>query len=93
LKESTFVNVPSTATALCDACQTLIPAAVVEEGDSAYLVKDCAEHGNQRTMLSDDVAYFRRAREMQPARRAAGARSAVDRGCLNRPGIVGGSNS
>ncbi len=42
---------------MCDAKELI-------QDDKVYLWKRCAEHGEQRVLLSDDVAYFRLCREV-----------------------------
>lgn len=54
----------SATTALCSICLRRVEAKEVIEDDGVYLLKRCPEHGRQRVLLADDVAYWRRAREV-----------------------------
>jgi len=50
--------------ALCSRCFIVCDAKELIEGDKVYLWKRCLEHGVERVLLSDDVAYFRLCREV-----------------------------
>ncbi len=50
--------------ALCAECLVLCDAKELIQGDKVYLWKRCTAHGEQRVLLSDDVAYFRTCREV-----------------------------
>lgn len=51
------------AISLCATCYRRVDAKVVFENDNVVLLKRCPEHGAQRVLLADDVAYYRRCRE------------------------------
>ncbi len=53
----------SATRALCGECLLVVDAKEIIEGERVLLWKRCPEHGVQRVLISDDVAYFRRARE------------------------------
>jgi 7,8-dihydro-6-hydroxymethylpterin dimethyltransferase len=50
--------------ALCSRCLMVCDAKELIEGDRVYLWKRCLQHGVERTLLSDDAAYFRLCREV-----------------------------
>jgi uncharacterized radical SAM superfamily Fe-S cluster-containing enzyme len=50
--------------ALCAVCLRVCDAKELIQDGKVYLWKRCAEHGEQRALLSDDVAYFRLCREV-----------------------------
>lgn len=50
--------------ALCSRCLVTCDAKEVIEDGCVYLDKRCPEHGRERVLLSDDVEYFRRCREV-----------------------------
>jgi uncharacterized radical SAM superfamily Fe-S cluster-containing enzyme len=50
-------------TSLCETCLTLVPTKIIIDGDNVFYQKRCAEHGVQKTLVSSDAAYFKRARE------------------------------
>lgn len=50
--------------ALCSRCLVVCDAKEVIEDGQVFLLKRCLEHGPERVLLSDDVEYFRRCREV-----------------------------
>ncbi len=52
------------AVSICSTCFRRIEAKIVFEDDRVFLLKDCPQHGHERVLLADDVAYWRRAREV-----------------------------
>jgi uncharacterized radical SAM superfamily Fe-S cluster-containing enzyme len=44
---------------LCETCLKLIHAKITIEGDDAFHVKRCPDHGTQKTLISTDAAYFK----------------------------------
>lgn len=53
-----------TTTSLCSSCLRTVEAKVVLEAERVLLDKWCPAHGLERVLLSDDVAYYRAAREV-----------------------------
>lgn len=49
--------------ALCATCLRRVEAKEVLQDGCVYLLKRCPEHGPERVLLADDVAYWRMARE------------------------------
>ncbi len=49
-------------TSLCETCLELVPAKIISEGRLVYYLKRCREHGVQKTLISDDLACWRRRR-------------------------------
>lgn len=50
--------------ALCGTCLRVVDAKELLEDGDVWLWKRCPEHGTERVLLADDVAYWRRAREV-----------------------------
>ena len=50
--------------ALCGTCLRVVDAKELLEDGKVWLWKRCPEHGVERVLLADDVAYWRRAREV-----------------------------
>jgi len=46
-------------TSLCEACLELVPAKVIIEDDRVFYLKRCGDHGVQKTLISDDLDYWR----------------------------------
>ena len=69
-------------TSLCETCLTLVPAKIiVEEGDVFYL-KRCRAHGVQKTLISDDVDYWRSQKDwLKPGDRPLVTQTRTDAGC------------
>ncbi len=52
------------AVSICNVCLRRIEGKIVFEGGKVYLDKWCREHKHQRTLMSDDVDFYRRGREL-----------------------------
>ena len=53
-----------TAVSLCTTCYRRIDAKLVFEDDNVFMLKRCPQHGFERVLISDDVDYYRRCREV-----------------------------
>jgi 7,8-dihydro-6-hydroxymethylpterin dimethyltransferase len=53
-----------TAVSLCTTCYRRIDAKLVFEDDKVFMLKRCPQHGFERVLISDDVPYYRRCREV-----------------------------
>jgi hypothetical protein len=51
------------AVSICSTCFRKVEGKVVFQDDRVYMLKRCPQHGAERVLLSDDVAYYRRCRE------------------------------
>src|SRR5438270_8643569 len=49
----------SQTTSLCETCLEPVPAKVIIEGDNVFYLKRCLDHGVQKTLISDDLDYWR----------------------------------
>src|SRR3982751_5215855 len=47
-------------TSLCETCLELVPAKVIIEDEQVYYLKRCRQHGVQKTLISDDLDYWRK---------------------------------
>jgi 7,8-dihydro-6-hydroxymethylpterin dimethyltransferase len=52
---------------LCNECHRKIDAKVIFEDDKVYLTKRCAQHGFQKVLIADDVAYYKQIRNYNKA--------------------------
>ncbi len=52
------------AVSICSTCYRRVEGKIVFEDERVFLLKDCPQHGHERVLLADDVAYWRRAREV-----------------------------
>ncbi|MEO6339323.1 MAG: radical SAM protein [Caulobacteraceae bacterium] len=69
-------------TSLCETCLTLVPAKVIAEDDCVYYLKRCAAHGVQKTLIADDVAYWKSQRDwLKPGDRPLQTQTRTDHGC------------
>lgn len=68
---------------LCTQCLRKVDAKVVFQDDNVYLLKRCPEHGRERVLISDDVAYYRRCREqtLKPPEMPRRYGTSVEYGC------------
>ena len=46
-------------TSLCETCLALVPAKIIAEGDDVFYLKRCRAHGVQKTLVADDLAYWK----------------------------------
>ena len=69
-------------TSLCETCLALVPAKIVSEGAEVFYLKRCREHGVQKTLVSDDLAYWKAQRDwLKPGDRPLAAQTRTDHGC------------
>ena len=60
----------------------LVPAKVIAEDGAVFYLKRCREHGVQKTLISDDVAYWKSTRDwIKPGDRPLRPHTATDHGC------------
>jgi len=53
-----------TASTICSTCHVKLEGKVVFEQGSVFLLKKCPRHGFEKVLISDDVDYYRRCREV-----------------------------
>ena len=46
-------------TSLCETCYGLAPAKIIIDDDKVFYLKRCPDHGVQKTLIADDVAYWK----------------------------------
>jgi 7,8-dihydro-6-hydroxymethylpterin dimethyltransferase len=69
-------------TSLCETCFDLVPAKIVAEDDNVYYLKRCRAHGVQKTLVADDLAYWKAQREwVKPGDRPLRVQSRTEHGC------------
>jgi uncharacterized radical SAM superfamily Fe-S cluster-containing enzyme len=52
------------AVSICSTCYRKVEGKIVFENDNVFMLKRCPEHGGERVLMADDVAYYRRCREV-----------------------------
>jgi uncharacterized radical SAM superfamily Fe-S cluster-containing enzyme len=69
-------------TSLCETCLALAPAKITAEGSNVFYLKRCREHGVQKTLISDDLAYWKSQRDwLKPGDRPLAPQTRTDHGC------------
>jgi 7,8-dihydro-6-hydroxymethylpterin dimethyltransferase len=69
-------------TSLCETCFALVPAKVIAEGDSVFYLKRCREHGVQKTLIADDLGYWKSQRDwLKPGDRPLKVATRTEHGC------------
>jgi uncharacterized radical SAM superfamily Fe-S cluster-containing enzyme len=69
-------------TSLCETCLALVPAKIISEGDDVFYLKRCREHGVQKTLISDDLSYWKAQKDwLKPGDRPLGVQTRTDHGC------------
>lgn len=54
-------------TSLCNVCHRKIDAKIVFEDDKVMMRKTCREHGFQKTLIADDIEYYKQIRNYNKA--------------------------
>ena len=52
------------AVSICSTCLARVEAKILIKDECVYLEKWCPEHGRERVLIADDVAYYRKSREV-----------------------------
>lgn len=69
-------------TSLCETCLALVPAKIVAEGETVYYLKRCRQHGVQKTLVSDDLAYWKSQKDwLKPGDRPLAPQTTTEHGC------------
>jgi uncharacterized radical SAM superfamily Fe-S cluster-containing enzyme len=69
-------------TSLCEVCLELVPAKVIGEDGCVFYLKRCAEHGVQKTLVSDDIPYWKSQRDwLKPGDRPLQPQCRTEHGC------------
>jgi uncharacterized radical SAM superfamily Fe-S cluster-containing enzyme len=69
-------------TSLCETCLELAPAKIIAEENSVFYLKRCREHGVQKTLISDDLAYWKSQRDwLKPGDRPLAVQTRTEHGC------------
>lgn len=69
-------------TSLCETCLRPVPAKIIVEDELVFYRKRCREHGVTKTLISDDVGYWRAAKDwLKPGDRPLAIHSRTDHGC------------
>ncbi len=69
-------------TSLCETCLELVPAKVIIENEQVYYLKRCRDHGVQKTLISDDLEYWRQQKLwIKPGDRPLTTQTRTEAGC------------
>jgi len=69
-------------TSLCETCLRPVPAKVIIEDSQVFYLKRCREHGVQKTLISDDLAYWQSQKLwLKPGDRPLAAQTRTEAGC------------
>ncbi|HXV01158.1 MAG TPA: radical SAM protein [Caulobacteraceae bacterium] len=69
-------------TSLCEDCLALVPAKIIAEGSNVFHLKRCREHGVQKTLISDDLAYWKAQKDwLKPGDRPLAVHTRTEHGC------------
>jgi uncharacterized radical SAM superfamily Fe-S cluster-containing enzyme len=69
-------------TSLCETCLALVPAKVIAEGQSVFYLKRCRDHGVQKTLISDDLSYWKAQKDwLKPGDRPLSVQTRTEHGC------------
>ncbi|MGH7023238.1 MAG: radical SAM protein, partial [Caulobacteraceae bacterium] len=69
-------------TSLCETCLALVPAKIIAEEACVYYLKRCLDHGVQKTLISDDLAYWKAQKDwLKPGDRPRALATRTEHGC------------
>ncbi|HZZ87256.1 MAG TPA: radical SAM protein [Caulobacteraceae bacterium] len=69
-------------TSLCETCLALVPAKILAEDGRVWFQKRCKDHGVQKTLVADDVGYWKSQRDwLKPGDRPLNLQSRTEHGC------------
>jgi hypothetical protein len=69
-------------TSLCETCLELVPAKIIAEGQDVFYLKRCREHGVQKTLIADDLSYWKAQKDwLKPGDRPHRLQSRTEHGC------------
>ena len=69
-------------TSLCEVCYRLAPAKIVAQDGSVFYQKRCPDHGVSKTLIADDLAYWKSQRDwVKPGDRPLTVQSRTEHGC------------
>jgi len=69
-------------TSLCEECLLPIPAKVIIEAGKVFYLKRCRSHGVQKTLVSDDLAYWQSQKNwLKPGDRPLATQTRTEAGC------------
>jgi uncharacterized radical SAM superfamily Fe-S cluster-containing enzyme len=69
-------------TSLCETCLELVPAKIIGEDDAVYYLKRCRDHGMQKTLIADDLGYWKSQQDwLKPGDRPLAPQTTTDHGC------------
>lgn len=69
-------------TSLCEVCLTPVPAKIIIEDGDVYYQKRCRAHGVQKTLISDDLDYWRSQKLwLKPGDRPLHTQTRTEAGC------------
>lgn len=69
-------------TSLCETCLALVPTKIIAEGQAVFYQKRCREHGVQKTLVADDLGYWKAQKDwLKPGDRPLAVQTRTDHGC------------
>lgn len=69
-------------TGLCETCLEPVPAKAIIEGDKVFTLKRCRRHGVMKTLIADDLDYWRQQKLwLKPGDRPQTAQTRTEAGC------------
>ncbi|MGB0951704.1 MAG: radical SAM protein [Planctomycetota bacterium] len=68
---------------ICSTCLQRVDAKILFQDDKVWMQKHCLQHGKERVLIADDVAYYRQARErfLKPSEMPNSFQTPVKYGC------------
>jgi uncharacterized radical SAM superfamily Fe-S cluster-containing enzyme len=69
-------------TSLCETCLDLVPAKIISEKNLVFYLKRCRSHGVQKTLISDDLGYWKAQKDwLKPGDRPNALQTRTEFGC------------
>ncbi|MDR3512207.1 MAG: radical SAM protein [Caulobacteraceae bacterium] len=69
-------------TSLCEDCLALVPTKLIAEGASVFHLKRCRDHGVQKSLICDDLGYWKAQKDwLKPGDRPLAVQTRTEHGC------------
>lgn len=75
-----YIYIEATSS-FCNECMTLVPAKIVSQDNSVYIIKYCPDHGETKALLEEDYAYHMKKRHYDKPSTSMITQTQINKGC------------
>ena len=87
MKESRNYIYQESTLSLCSTCDKRVPAKIIKENNSIYLLKTCDEHGIHKELLEEDANYHSLKRKFDKPGTYSKPQTTLEKGCPHDCGL------